>query len=145
MAKTSRGVYRNLKESTYIVTNGEINFFFSSTTKLGKFLVNYKAKRQFMKNKLDRFIGEMSIKQELLADVLTYEKIEKEGLVTLNGKVIEKPEIEQYIARFFSSDRPLEYYVPASADEIKQIRSTFDHELVINDEPKVENENREVN
>jgi hypothetical protein len=50
MPATKRGVYHNLRESEYAVSNTEIAFFFSSEFVMNKYLSGYKDNREKRKS-----------------------------------------------------------------------------------------------
>lgn len=80
MAATPRGIYHDLRESEYTISNGEIVFSFSSRMYLNKFLESYEANRERWRKRLKNSKKEaLPISLDLLADVLLYEEIEKRG------------------------------------------------------------------
>jgi uncharacterized FlgJ-related protein len=56
MTATRRGVYHNLKESKYAVSNTEIAFFFSSEFVMNKFLNGYSEHREKYKKRIKTLI-----------------------------------------------------------------------------------------
>lgn len=79
MPQTKRGIFHNLRESKYTVSNGEIVFFFSSDYYLKKFMEGYKNNRkQFLP---DNFKVENLDKPNisLVADIYFYLCTEKRG------------------------------------------------------------------
>lgn len=79
MPATKRGIYHNLKESKYTVSNTEIVFFFSSRLYLVKFLDGYKEHRESYLNRLGKTHIDIPLNMGLLADITFYRMIEKRG------------------------------------------------------------------
>ena len=112
MPKTKRGIYHNLKESRYTVSNGETVFFFSSEMYMNKFLECYKDHRGKFLLKVE--VSELNM--ETLADIKLYERLEKRGFrVCLKAIDISSKELHKYALRkmmektsseWFKVDRP---------------------------------------
>ena len=112
MPKTKRGIYHNLKESRYTVSNGETVFFFSSEMYMNKFLECYKHHRKKFLLKVE--VSELNMKT--LADIKLYERLEKRGFrVCLKAIDISSKELHKYALRkmmektsseWFKVDRP---------------------------------------
>jgi hypothetical protein len=99
MPVTQKGIYHNLRESKYRVSNGEILFFFSSEFYLNKFMDRYKEYRQEFKTKLKR-ITDVPFNTETLADITLYQVIEKRGFyVRLNRIPIKRNDLYNYALR----------------------------------------------
>ena len=79
MPKTIKGIYHNLRESTYTASNGEVVFYFSSKLYLKKFMEEYQENRNKFNKKLERFADEEMICMNMLTDIGLYERIEKRG------------------------------------------------------------------
>ena len=80
MSATKRGIYHDLTESEYAVSNGEIALFFSSRVYMKKFLRDYEANRgKWRKRLVSREKEPLPINLDTLADVLLYEEIERRG------------------------------------------------------------------
>lgn len=80
MSVTRRGIYHDLTESEYAVSNGEIAFSFSSRVYMNKFLRDYEANRgKWRKRLVSREKEPLPINLDTLADVLLYEEIERRG------------------------------------------------------------------
>lgn len=100
MPITKRGIYHNLKESKYTVSNDEIVFFFSSDKYRKKYMDGYKENRETFVNKLDRFTEKLPLNMEILADIEFYKKCEKRGFrVWLKGFDISYKDLYQYALR----------------------------------------------
>lgn len=80
MSVTRRGIYHDLTESEYVISNGEITLFFSSRVYMKKFLRDYEANRgKWRKRLVSREKEPLPINLDTLADVLLYEEIERRG------------------------------------------------------------------
>ena len=83
---TKRGIYHNLKESKYTVSNTEIVFYFSSVKYLEKFLSCYEAERDRYNERMLKLNKEMMFNYESLSDLNLYRKIETRGCrITIEG------------------------------------------------------------
>lgn len=96
MAKTYRGVYHNLLETEFEISNGEISLFFSSRFYMDKFLKEYKEERvQFIK-RIKRIFTDLPYRIDMLADIHLYKEIEKRGFrATFNGGEITWQDLHQ--------------------------------------------------
>lgn len=100
MPATKRGIYHNLKESKYAVSNGEIAFFFSSEIYLQKFLDGYLANRKNVLAKIEKIIIDNSLNMETLADIEFYKRVEKRGfLAWVKGVEITCHDLQKYALR----------------------------------------------
>lgn len=98
MPITKRGIYHNLKESTYCVGNGEIVLFFSSKMYLTKFLERYKDYREEFAEEMKK--NELVLNMDTLSDIILYKQIEKRGFRTMiKGLEISWHELNQYALR----------------------------------------------
>jgi len=96
MPKTKRGIYHNLKESRYTVSNGETVFFFSSEMYMNNFLECYKDHREKFLLKVE--VSELNM--ETLADIKLYERVEKRGFrACLKAIDISSKELHKYALR----------------------------------------------
>jgi hypothetical protein len=96
MPKTAKGIYHNLRESKYTISNGEVVFYFSSKLYRNKFLSDYEINRKLFIKKID----EVPLNMDTLADVLLYEKIEKRGFfVRLDRAMITFNDLYKYSLR----------------------------------------------
>jgi len=104
MPPTKRGVYHNLKESKYVVSNEDITFFFSSEHTLNNFINRHKINRQLSRQKIEK-VFETSLNLDVLSDIETYKDAEKRGFyVWLKGVSITWEELNQYALRKMSDD-----------------------------------------
>jgi len=98
MPATKRGIYHNLKESKYTISNGEIVFFFSSKLYLKKFIGGYKKNRDNFK--YIRIEEESPLNLSTLADISFYKEIEKRGFrASLKGMDITWDDLNKYALR----------------------------------------------
>lgn len=79
MVMTKRGIYHNLNESEYAISNSEVALFFSSRFYLNKFLDEYKNYRNEFKIRLQRSMNIDKMNVDLMADIHLYKDIEKRG------------------------------------------------------------------
>lgn len=99
MPVTKSGVYHNLKESKYTISNSEVVFFFSSNHTLNKFMDGYQKYREIRKQK-SNLIDETYINYDTVADIEFYRKTEKRGFyVWLRGVQLTVEEVYQYSIR----------------------------------------------
>lgn len=109
MPKTLRGIYHNLKESEYTISNSEVVFFFSSELYLNKFMDGYKENRKKYQNKFNKN-HETQLNFNTLYDILLYKEIEKRGFrVTLNGMEIGYASLEKYALRKMMDENTLDW------------------------------------
>jgi Phi-29-like late genes activator (early protein GP4) len=98
MPVTRGGIYHNLRESKYTISNSEIVFFFSSELYLNKFLREYQKNRESYKKFMKR--GYNPLNTDILADIETYEEIEKRGFfVRFKRDKISKEDLYKYALR----------------------------------------------
>jgi hypothetical protein len=96
MPKTAKGIYHNLRESKYTISNNEVVFYFSSNLYRDKFLKEYKINRKLFKKKID----DNPLNMDTLSDVLLYQKIEKRGFfVRLDRAMITFNDLYKYSLR----------------------------------------------
>jgi hypothetical protein len=107
MNKTLAGVYHNIQESEFVVTDGELYIFFSSSAVLKRFLTGYEDFREKMKAKFSKITNdEIEINQDALFDLLFYKKCEKRGFYSvLNGKELNEEDWKQYAIQKMLSDQ----------------------------------------
>lgn len=112
MSATRRGIYHNLLESRYAISNKEVAFFFSSRLYRDKFLEGYEENRKEMNDKLGRWVDGKPLNMNTLADVSYYQMIEKRGFrVTLNGVELSWLSVYQYALRKMSVLNTLDWFV----------------------------------
>lgn len=100
MPATKRGIYHNLKESKYTVSNSEIVFFFSSKLYMTKFLEGYKEHREKFLERMDKLTGDIPLNMNTLADITFYIDIEKRGFhAWLKGVSIDCEDLHLYALR----------------------------------------------
>lgn len=97
MPSSKRGIFHNLHESSYTVSNTEIVFFFSSELYRKKFLRKYKENRNIINDRLTKNSYDISINRDMLADVYLYIDIETRGFKAwLKGADITCEELHRY-------------------------------------------------
>jgi hypothetical protein len=110
MPATLRGIYHNLRESKYTISNGEIVFFFSSEFYLKKFMNGYQANRLNFLEKMAKNVVDTSLNMNTLADISFYKQVEKRGfLAWLKGVEMSWQEIEKYALRKMTEQNTLDW------------------------------------
>jgi hypothetical protein len=100
MPATRSGVFHNIRESEYVVSNGEITFFFSSLFLLQKFMAGHKQHRKDFHAKMKKLAKDLPLNTDVLADIHYYEQTEKRGfLVGLKGVEINWQDLHLYACR----------------------------------------------
>ena len=79
MPPTRDGIYHNLLESEYVITNGVITFYFSSEFYMNKYLEEYKEHRIVFNKRIKYTIKDSPFDLNLLSDIVLYKQIEKRG------------------------------------------------------------------
>ena len=111
MPATLRGIYHNLKESKYTVSNSEIVFFFSSKLYMGKFLKDYKKHREQFLNQMDKLTGDIPLNMITLADITFYIDTEKRGFhAWLKGVSITCEDLHLYALRKMTLRNTSDWY-----------------------------------
>ena len=131
MPATKRGIYHNLKESKYTVSNSEIVFFFSSMFYLEKFMVEYKPHREIFLERIERISTDNPLNLTTLADIECYKTIEKRGFrCTLNGMDITWEDLHQYALRKMNHETTLDWIqieAPCIKQRVKAMERGRDH------------------
>lgn len=85
--KTARGIYKDIKQSTYTFTIGKMTFYFSSLFYLGKFEREFEDECERFNAALNNvYKDKFSINADVLALIRLYSLIEKRGFyITING------------------------------------------------------------
>ena len=105
MPATKSGIYHNLRESKYTISNTEVVFFFSSEVYLRKFLDRYVENRTKYKKKMGT-----ELNFDTLADIELYNQIETRGFfVRLKRAMITKDDLYKYAVRRMSDKESLEW------------------------------------
>jgi hypothetical protein len=105
MPITRGGIYHNLRESKYTISNGEIVFFFSSELYLNKFLRDYKGNRECYRKKI-----KSPLNTDILADIECYEDIEKRGFFArFKRDKISKDDLYKYALRKMTEQESTEW------------------------------------
>jgi hypothetical protein len=99
MPVTKRGIYHNLKESKYTISNGEVVFFFSSMLYLNKFMDEYQNNREKYRKKFKKD-AMLELNFDFLYDLVLYQEIEKRGFrATLDKTDLSYQDMEYYVLR----------------------------------------------
>lgn len=112
MAATKGGIYHNLRESEYVVSNSEITFFFSSDFYLKNFMSRYKQNRIKFNEKMKKGVNHhpLSLNFDTLADITLYRLIEKRGFfVRLKGAMITWHDLQKYALRKMTEKNTLNW------------------------------------
>ena len=110
MPKTKRGIYHNLRESKYTISNGEVVVFFSSLFYLEKFMECYKENR--LKPKYRRIEKETKLNLNMLADIVLYREIEKRGFrVKIRNVEVDWNELNKYALRKMDDDATYDWKI----------------------------------
>jgi hypothetical protein len=100
MPATLKGIYHNLKESEYVVSNSEITFFFSSELYLNKFMNGYTDNRKKLMERTKKETTHVNLNLNTLSDITLYKTIEKRGfLARLKGVDMKWHDLEKYALR----------------------------------------------
>jgi hypothetical protein len=105
MPATKYGIFHNLMESKYVVSNTEITFYFSSRVYMERFLERYKEKRVRTARRM-----QVLFNTDTVADIELYLEIEKRGFfVRLKRAKISKEELYKYSLRKMMEKDSLEW------------------------------------
>jgi len=97
MPATKRGVFHNLKESEYTISNSEIVFFFSSKVYRRKFMEGYREHRKIFANKISNIAVGIPHNLDVMADITFYKIIEKRGFhAWVKGVTVTWQDLHQY-------------------------------------------------
>lgn len=100
MPATKKGIYHNLKESKYTVSNTETVFFFSSKLYMMKFMDGYEQNRKIFFQRMAKIVGRVPLNLSTLADISFYQTVEKRGFrAMLKGVDITETDLYQYSLR----------------------------------------------
>lgn len=109
MPQTKRGIYHNLKESKYTISNSEVVFFFSSKFYMDKFLNTYQEEREKFAVKFTKFA--LPLNMVILSDLILYKTIEKRGFrAWYKGVDISWQEISLYALRKMTDENITDWY-----------------------------------
>lgn len=110
MPATLKGIFHNLKESEYTISNSEIVFFFSSKVYRKKYMDEYIENRQRFINRMDKLLDNPPLNMDMLADIALYKRIEKRGFyVWLKGVSISCEELHRYALRKMTEKNTLDW------------------------------------
>jgi hypothetical protein len=110
MPATKRGVYHNLRESKYAVSNTEIAFFFSSEFVMTKYLTGYQDNREKYKKRMGSLLKDTPYNLDLVADICFYQEVEKRGFYSkFKNVILKKNDLYNYALRKMSDENTLEW------------------------------------
>jgi hypothetical protein len=112
MPATTKGIYHNLRESKYVVSNSEITFYFSSKFYLNKFIDGYKEHREKFNSRMENLLKDSPFNVSVLADIKLYKDIEKRGFFVklLNVKITED-DLNKYALRCMTNKDTLDWVI----------------------------------
>jgi hypothetical protein len=109
MPATRKGIYHNLRESKYAVSNEEIAFYFSSMFLLNKFLKGYEENRLNFR-KINKKYKDTPFNTDILADINLYKQIEKRGFfVRFKRAMINEIDLYNYALRKMAEKETFEW------------------------------------
>jgi hypothetical protein len=112
MPATKRGVYHNLRESKYAVSNTEIAFFFSSEFVMTKYLTGYQDNREKYKKRMGSLLKDTPYNLDLVADICYYQEVEKRGFYSkFKNVILKKDDLYKYALRKMSDENTLEWVI----------------------------------
>jgi hypothetical protein len=112
MPATTKGIYHNLVESKYVISNSEITFYFSSKFYLNKFMAEYPEHREQFKSKMENLLKESPFNVTVLADIKLYKTIEKRGFfVRFRGAKITEEDLNRYAINNMVNRETLEWVI----------------------------------
>lgn len=111
MGKTLRGIFHNIKESTYTISNTEIVFFFSSKLYMNKFMEEYQNNRIKVNEQTNKIMDNPPLNMDMLADVALYKRIEKRGFyVWMKELTLSCDDLHDYAVRRMKIEQTLNWY-----------------------------------
>jgi hypothetical protein len=112
MPATKKGIYHNLMESKYVVSNSEITFYFSSRLYRDKFIDGYQNNRETFTNKIERLVSDAPLNMDVLADIQFYKSIEKRGFFArLRKAKISWDDLYKYALRKMNEPNSFEWVI----------------------------------
>ena len=112
MPATEKGIYHNLRESKYVISNSEVTFYFSSKFYLNKFMNGYKEHREKFQNKMKNLLQDSPYNVSTLADIKLYKTIEKRGFFVRFGRAkINEYDLNQYGLSSMTKRETLEWVI----------------------------------
>jgi hypothetical protein len=112
MPATAKGIFHNLRESKYVISNSEITFYFSSKFYLNKFMAEYPDHRETFQKRMENLLKDSPFNVNTLADIKLYKDIEKRGFfVKLFNVKITDEELNGYALRCMTNKETLEWVI----------------------------------
>lgn len=111
MPATKRGIFHNLRESNYTISNSEIVLFFSSKLYRKMFLERYKKNRLFYLSKMSKNDVEEKHFLERIADINLYVSIELRGFYAwFKGETVSCEELYLYALQEPTAPNTLDWH-----------------------------------
>lgn len=112
MPATAKGIFHNLRESKYVISNKEVTFYFSSKFYLNKFMAEYQDHREKFQSRMENLLKDSPFNVNTLADIKLYKDIEKRGFFVklFNVKITEK-ELNDYALRCMTNKETLDWVI----------------------------------
>lgn len=112
MPATEKGIYHNLRESKYVISNSEITFYFSSKFYLNKFMIGYDEHREKFKSRMENLLKDSPFNVDTLADIKLYKDIEKRGFFVRVGKAkVTEDDLNMYALRSMTNRETFEWVI----------------------------------
>lgn len=124
MPATTRGIYHNLKESKYTVSNDDIVFYFSSKVYMQRFLIEHHSHRERMNKFKNKVLIDVNVNLDFIGDLKAYKEIEKRGFRCLmKGIEVNWQELEKYVYRQMTRKSTNDWYAIPAPKLIERLRT----------------------
>lgn len=124
--KSPKGVYYDIKDSDYMVSNGQLIFFFSSESNMQKFFKKQNEDKTVKINHLLKSFKQISPSFDLLLDIEFYKTHEKKGFYVLNkNKEVSEKDLLKLAAESVAKENneTKDYFIVKDIDQLKEIIS----------------------
>jgi hypothetical protein len=112
MPATAKGIFHNLRESKYVISNTEVTFYFSSKFYLNKFMAEYQNHREKFASRMEKLVNDSPFNVNTLADIKLYKDIEKRGFfVKLFNVKITEDDLNKYALRCMTNKETKEWVI----------------------------------
>lgn len=119
---TRSGVFNDIADSDFIITDDELTFFFTSESNLDRFIESYKDNRYINKERVNRGLQGIELNHDLMFDLNLYKAIEKRGFyVWLNNEVLSEEELLSIAITKLKDSGSKEYRKIYAIEEINEI------------------------
>lgn len=133
---SKRGVFNNIEDSDYIITDGELILYFTSEHNMNSFINSYKENRETYNEKYNRFIKGVDLIPTIQIDVELYKNSEFKGFhICLGVTKLDEKDIRDISLRRMMLNEVRDYKKVESIEELNS--------LLIDSEIK-EMDNREI-